>query len=71
MKFHKLDTSATTGKAGGLKDVNRSKRLVELAPPEGGDYSPNMVNWSRRLSSSRCFWMYARIVASSRPTVET
>ncbi len=28
--------SRTTGKAGGLKDVNRSKRLVNLAPPEGG-----------------------------------
>jgi len=63
--------SATTSKAGGLKDVNRSKRLVNLAPPEGGGYSRNMVSWSRRLSSCCCFWMYSRILASSRPTVET
>jgi DHA2 family multidrug resistance protein len=28
--------SYTTGKAGGLKDVNRSKRLANLPPPEGG-----------------------------------
>lgn len=63
--------SATTGRAGGLKNVNRSKRLGNLPPPEGGGYSWNMINWSRRLSSSRCFWMYSRMLASSRPTVET
>ena len=28
--------SRTTGRAGGMKDVNRSKRLVNLPPPEGG-----------------------------------
>ena len=71
VKSSVLIQSATTGKAGGLKDVNRSKRLGNLPPPEGGDYSWNMVSWSRRLSSSRCFWMYSRMLASSRPTVET
>lgn len=32
----RLLKSPTSGKAGGLKDVNRSKRLANLAPPEGG-----------------------------------
>ena len=28
-------------------------------------------NWSRRASSRSCFWMYSRMTASSRPTVDT
>jgi len=32
----KVLSQITTGKAGGLKDVNRSKRLAKLPPPEGG-----------------------------------
>jgi hypothetical protein len=36
--------SDTSGKAGGLKTVNRSKRLKALGPPKGGNYSSKMVN---------------------------
>ena len=66
------------GKAGGIEDVSRSKRLVLGAAHErpvmrrlmaAGGYSK--FNWSRRLSSASCLRMYSRITASSRPTVDT
>ena len=39
-------------------------------PPKGG-YSWNIFNWSRRWSSCSWFLIYARMVASSWPAVET
>ncbi len=77
------DLVITSGKAGGLEIVNRSKRLwVLLAePPKGagpvkpgatqGGYSLHLATCSNRLSSASGACIYRRLTASSRPTVET
>jgi len=43
---------------------------AQREPPMGGSFF-HMLNWSDRLSSASCRWMYSRTAASSRPTVET
>ena len=60
----------TSGRAGGLKTGNRSKRLLIHGPPKGGTYSMRF-NWSIRWSSFSWVLIYSRITASSLPTLET
>ena len=43
---------------------------AQREPPMGGSFF-HMLNWSDRLSSASCRWMYSRTAASSRPTVDT
>ena len=60
----------TSGKAGGLKNVNRSKRLKDHEPPKGGLYS-NSFSWSNLRSSCSWCFMYSLISSSSLPNVDT
>jgi hypothetical protein len=68
----KENQSNTSGKAGGLKFVNRSKRLV-YGPPNGGCCSYTSLNsyiCSSRLSSVSCSWIYFLITSSFHSTVD-
>jgi hypothetical protein len=63
--------SCTTGRAGGMKDVNRSKRLVHLPPPTGGATARTCrVDRGAAPPLGASGWT-SRIVAASRPTVDT